>query len=108
MCIRDSYCAAKGALDTLTKNAAHSLRQHRIRVNSLRIGWMATPAEHDVQRSEGKPENWLEQADASSPFGRILRPEQVASLVAFLWSDDSSTMTGSLIDWDYNVVGGRD
>ncbi|MCG8419711.1 MAG: SDR family oxidoreductase [Proteobacteria bacterium] len=103
-----AYCSSKGALDVLTKNAAHALRDHRIRVNSLRIGWMATPGEHAVQRADGNPPDWLDAADASSPFGRILRPEEVAKLVAFLWSDDAAMMTGSLIDYDYNVIGSRD
>ncbi len=102
-----AYCSSKGALDILTKNAAHSLRGDRIRVNSLRIGWMATPAEHQVQLEDGNPENWLEQADASSPFGTILRPDNVAKLVVHLFSDDSMPMTGSLIDYDFQVVGGR-
>ena len=102
-----AYCSSKGALDILTKNAAHSLLAARIRVNSLRIGWMATPAEHEIQLKDGNPDNWLEQADASSPFGAILRPGNVAKLVVHLFSDDSMPMTGSLIDYDFQVVGGR-
>ena len=47
------YSVSKGALGTLTRNAAHSQRTHRIRVNALNIGWMSTPAEHDVQMREG-------------------------------------------------------
>lgn len=103
-----AYSTSKGALDTLTRNAAHALKQHRIRVNSLDLGWMATEGEHTIQLLEGKPENWLESADASSPFGQILRPDRVARLVTFLWSDDSLPMTGSCIDWDFMVVGARD
>ena len=102
------YSTSKGALDILTKNAAHALSGDRIRVNGLNLGWMATPGETAIQVLEGKPENWLEQADASSPFGTILRPDNVAKLVTFLWSDDSMPMTGSLIDYDYQVIGGRD
>ena len=103
-----AYSTSKGALDTLTRNAAHALKEHRIRVNSLDLGWMATEGEHAIQLLEGKPENWLETADASSPFGEILRPDRVARLVAFLWSDDSLPMTGSCIDWDFLIVGARD
>lgn len=101
-----AYCASKGALATLTKNLAHSLRWDRIRVNGINMGWMATENEHKVQRAMGKPENWLEQAEAEKPFGRILRPRDVASLTAYLLSDESQLMTGSLIDYDQNVVGG--
>lgn len=99
------YSVSKGALATLTKNAAHSQRQHCIRVNALNIGWMATPAEHAVQRREGQPANWLEAADASAAFGRILRPRDVAGMTAYLLSDEARMMTGALIDFDQNVLG---
>ena len=99
------YSVSKGALATLTKNAAHSQRQHRIRVNALNIGWMATPAEHAVQRLEGQPANWIEAADAGAAFGRILRPRDVAGMAAYLLSDEARMMTGALIDFDQNVLG---
>lgn len=99
------YSVSKGALATLTKNAANSQREHRIRVNALNIGWMATPAEHAVQRREGQPENWLETADAAAAFGRILRPRDVAGMTAYLLSDEARMMTGALIDFDQNVLG---
>ena len=99
------YSVSKGALATLTKNAAYSQRQHRIRVNALNIGWMATPAEHRVQTSEGQPDDWLVAADRGSPFGRILRPRDVAGMVGYLLSDESCMMTGALIDFDQHVLG---
>lgn len=99
------YSVSKGALATLTKNAAHSQRAHRIRINALNIGWMATPAEHAVQTFEGQPENWLEAADAEAAFGRILRPRDIAGMVAYLLSNEASMMTGALIDFDQNVLG---
>ena len=103
-----AYCTSKGALDTLTKNAAYALQQDRIRVNGINVGWMATPNEHRVQRSEGKPEDRLEAADAQQPFGRILRPTEVGKLIAYLLSDDAQLMTGSLVHFDQNVLGARD
>ena len=99
------YSVSKGGLSVLTKNAAHSQRAHRIRVNALNIGWMATPAEHAVQTSEGQPENWLSAADAGSPFGRILRPADVARMTVYLLSDGASMMTGAVIDLDQHVMG---
>jgi NAD(P)-dependent dehydrogenase (short-subunit alcohol dehydrogenase family) len=99
------YSVSKGGLAALTKNAAHSQRHHRIRVNALNIGWMATPAEHAVQMREGQPENWLETADEGAAFGRILRPRDVAGMAAYLLSDEASMMTGALIDFDQNVLG---
>lgn len=99
------YSASKAALAALTKNAAHSQRSHRIRVNGLNIGWTATEGEHRVQLLEGQPANWLEIADARMPFGRILRPHDIAGMTSYLLSDEARMMTGSLIDLDQYVMG---
>ncbi|MBW7886388.1 MAG: SDR family oxidoreductase, partial [Caldilineaceae bacterium] len=92
-----TYSASKGALATLSKNAAHALGPHHIRVNCINVGWMSTPNEHVIQKAEGKPDNWLEAADASAPFGRILRPADVASLVTWLLSDEAVMFSGSVV-----------
>ena len=89
----------------MTKNVANTLLFDRIRVNGLNIGWMSTPNEDVVQKASGRPDNWLELAEAKSPFGRLLRPSDPVKLVALLLSDDSGMMTGSLIDFDQAVVG---
>ena len=99
------YSVSKGALATLTKNAGHSLMPDRIRVNGINVGWMATPNEHAVQKSEGQPENWLEIAEANMPYGRILRPNDIAGLVTYLLSDAAQMMNGALIDYDQHVMG---
>ncbi len=101
-----AYCTSKGALATLTKNAAFALREHRIRVNGLNIGWMETPGEHAIQAADGAPESWLELADAGSPFGRILRPQDVSRLVCFLLAKSGAMVTGSIMDFDHNVIMG--
>jgi NAD(P)-dependent dehydrogenase (short-subunit alcohol dehydrogenase family) len=103
-----AYSTSKGALDTLTKNAAYALQSDRIRVNGINVGWMATPNEHRVQLSEGKPADWLEAADAQQPLGRILRPREVGKMIAYLLSADAELMTGSLLHFDQNVLGARD
>lgn len=100
-----AYSASKGALNTLTKNVAHSQRSHRIRANAIILGWTSTPNEHKVQLDAGQPENWLEAADAAANFGRIIRPRDVAGICCYLLSDESEMMTGSIIDFDQNVDG---
>ena len=103
------YATSKGALVTLTKNVANSVRQHRIRVNGLNIGWMDTPNEDVTQkRFHNAPDDWLARAEARMPFGRLLKPPEVARAVSFLLSDRSGMMTGSIIDFDQNVVGTSD
>ena len=103
-----AYSASKGALAILTRNNAHALRKHRIRVNGINIGWTDTPAEHVIQARDGNPPDWLTGAEAAQPFGRLIKPEDVAALVVYLLSDISVPMTGSLIDFDQNVIGAYD
>jgi NAD(P)-dependent dehydrogenase (short-subunit alcohol dehydrogenase family) len=101
-----AYCGSKGALATLTKNAAFSLMRNRIRVNGLNIGWMDTPGEDRIQRLyHGGGDDWLKKAEAGTPFGRLLKPREVARAVAYLASDESGMMTGSIIDFDQQVLG---
>ena len=101
-----AYCGSKGALATLTKNAAFSLLKNRIRVNGLNIGWMDTPGEHRIQADyHGAAADWLKQAEAGQPFGRLLKPTEVARAVAYLASEESGLMTGSIIDFDQQVLG---
>ncbi|MEO0561414.1 MAG: SDR family oxidoreductase [Chloroflexota bacterium] len=103
-----AYSASKGALATLTKNVAHALRQDRIRCNGLNIGWTLTPNEQKVQEAMGKPEDWVAEADAGMPFGRLLRPRDIAGMCAYLLSDEAKMMTGALIDFDQYVIGNYD
>lgn len=56
--------------------------------------------------AEGEPENWLEEAEQSKPFKRLLRPEDLAELTMYLLSDRSEMMVESLIDFDQKVIGG--
>lgn len=103
-----AYSASKAALAVLTRNLAHGLRRDRIRVNAINIGWADTPNEHAVQRAEGQPADWLAKAEAGQPFGRLIKPDDVARLTLFLLSSDSGVMTGSVIDHDQNVMGAYD
>jgi NAD(P)-dependent dehydrogenase (short-subunit alcohol dehydrogenase family) len=99
------YSASKGALATLTRNAGYQLQPDRIRVNGLNIGWTATEGEHGVQTGTGQPEDWLAEADASRPLGRLLRPDDIAPMVTYLLSDAAELVTGSVIDFDQTVHG---
>ena len=101
-----AYGMSKGALNVATKNIAYSVAWSKIRVNALAIGWMDTPGEDDIQRklhTDGK--DWKEQAEANQPFGRLLKPDEVARAIAFCASDESGMMTGCIIDFDQSVFG---
>jgi len=101
-----AYSGSKAALATMTKNIANSLAGHQIRVNALNIGWTDTPAEHDIQkRVHKKGEDWLEKEENKVPFKRLTKPLDVAKGLAFMCSDESGLMTGSVIDFDQTVNG---
>ncbi len=101
-----AYSTSKGALATLTRNVAHSLVRHRIRVNGLNIGWMHTPGEDRVMREyHGAQDGWLEEAVKTRPFGRLIDPEEVARTCLWLASAESGLITGANIDFDQTIVG---
>ncbi len=100
-----AYCTSKGALATLSKNVAFSVRFDRIRVNQLNIGWTNTPNERKARAGMGYPEGWLAEAEAKQPFGRLLSVEDVARATLFLLGPDSGIMTGAVVDHAQIVMG---
>lgn len=104
-----SYCVSKGALATMTRNVAYSLMRHNIRVNEISPGWMDTEAEDAVQRKfHGATDGWLERAEREQPTGRLIKPPEVAKVVAFYLSDESGMLTGNIVDYDQSVLGAGD
>lgn len=104
-----AYCASKGALATMTRNVAHALLHHKIRVNGLNPGWMATPGEDQTQRRfHGAEDDWEREAGEDLPFGRLIVPEEAARAVVFLASEASGLMTGAIVDYDQQVIGAYD
>ncbi|TPJ70132.1 SDR family oxidoreductase [Mesorhizobium sp. B2-7-1] len=100
------YSATKGALATLTKNAANAHRFDRIRVNGINVGWTDTPAERVMQAETlGQGPGWLDAANATQPFGRLFSVTDIASLAVFLLSDAAGPMTGTLVDQEQWVIG---
>lgn len=101
-----AYSATKGAMATLTRNAANTLLADRIRVNGINLGWADTPAEHVVQgRTSPDGAQWLEKAAPTLPFGRLIDVEELADLICFLLSRHSGLMTGALLDYEQRVIG---
>src|SRR4051794_24762579 len=101
------YVAAKAGLAGLTRNAAHAHRWDRIRINGLNIGW-AAPDGGDVTHRQyhGGDADWQKRAAATMPMGKLGQVDEIADVVSFLLSDRSGVVTGSVIDWDQNVIGG--
>jgi NAD(P)-dependent dehydrogenase (short-subunit alcohol dehydrogenase family) len=100
------YSVSKGALMTMTKNAAMALGRYHIRVNQLNVGWTLTEGEEAVQRSDGKGPDWLQEASTTRPFGRLLLPADIAMAAAYFASDDSAVVSGAVIDVEQFPLGG--
>ena len=101
-----AYSASKGALMTLTKNTANAINRDRIRVNGIILGWADTPGEHVTLKTfHDAADDWLASAEASRPFGQLLKPEGIARLIAFLGGPESFPMTGSCVEYEQSVIG---
>ena len=101
-----AYCGSKGALAVITKNVAYSVMKYHIRVNGLNIGWMDSPGEDRIMKTYHDAEpGWLAKAEEGRPFGRLIKPAEVARAVAYLSSPESGLMTGSIIDFDQQIIG---
>ncbi len=92
------YAASKGAVDTLTIGLAREVAHERIRVNGVRPGLIET----DIHALGGEPGRVARLA-AGVPLGRGGAPEEVASAIMWLLSDEAAYVTGTIID----VSGGR-
>ena len=99
------YSVSKGALMSLTKNAASYLGKYRIRVNQINVGWTLTEGEREVMRREGRPETWIDDAVRTRPFGRLLLPRDIAYAAAYFASDESECVSGSVLDLEQFPVG---
>ncbi|OFX04754.1 MAG: hypothetical protein A3D94_02625 [Alphaproteobacteria bacterium RIFCSPHIGHO2_12_FULL_66_14] len=92
-----AYSASKGAVRSLTKNVALHCAQmkYNIRCNSVHPGYIDTPMiaprfDQNVENMTGR--QFLEELH---PLGRLGRPEEVANMILFLLSDESTFSTGS-------------
>ena len=92
------YSAAKAGIAGLVKATAIELAADGIRVNGIAPGLIRTAQSMDPVHSLGP--DGLEAAASGVPLGRIGKPEDVANLVAFLVSDESSYITGQVITID--------
>lgn len=85
-----AYCASKGALDALTRVMANEFGRHGIRVNGVHPVVTLTPMAVKAWSDPAKSEPML----ARIPLGRFVRPEEVASVIAFLLSDEAAMVNG--------------
>jgi NAD(P)-dependent dehydrogenase (short-subunit alcohol dehydrogenase family) len=95
-----AYGAAKGGLLSLTRTLAGALLQDRIRVNYVIPGWVLTEGELATQRKEGRDKQSLLKMGEKLGLGRQQTPQDTAYAVAYLLSDESSQVTGTILHLD--------
>jgi 3-oxoacyl-[acyl-carrier protein] reductase len=88
------YSGTKGALDSITVALSQELGAKKIRVNSLNPGMVETEGVHAAGFIGG---DFQKETEAKTPLGRIGQPEDIASIAAFLASDDSYWVNGQTI-----------
>jgi len=93
------YSATKAAVHAITQSLAKELGARKIRVNTISPGLTETEGVRAVGFNEGDIRKTVE---ASTPLGRIGQPEEIATAVTFLASDDSGWITGE----NFHVSGG--
>lgn len=102
------YCASKAAVISLTQSAGLALAKHRINVNAIAPGVIDTPMYDHVDSLCAKYMNIpvgenKRQVSAGVPYGRMGKPDEIASMAAFLASDDANYIVAQT----YGVDGGN-
>lgn len=95
-----SYCASKGALKMMTRNLSVELGPLGITINNVAPGAIETPINKALLNDPSKLEPLLKNI----PLGYLGQPEDVASVVAFLASDDARYITGSTLVVDGGLM----
>lgn len=95
-----AYCLSKGGMRMLTRTAGVELASHNILVVGVGPGAVATP----INTSTMNDPTLLKKLDDAIPIGRMAKPEEIASVVAFLAGDGASYITATTIFSDGGIM----
>lgn len=95
-----AYCLSKGGIRMLTRTAGVELAKHNILVMGVGPGAVATP----INLSTMKDPTLMGKLNAAIPLGRMAKPEEIGSVVAFLSGDGASYMTASTLFVDGGMM----
>jgi NAD(P)-dependent dehydrogenase (short-subunit alcohol dehydrogenase family) len=98
------YAASKGGINALTQQAAVEYAPRGIRVNAIIPGTILTGMNEGILADHPDPEGLLAEWTRMHPIGRIGRPEEVATAIVYLASDEASFVTGMLLRVDGGMV----
>lgn len=94
-----AYVATKGAVDSLTKALALELAP-AIRINAVAPGWIETPFTVAGLNLSPDPVGYRKEAEQMHALNRVGTPQEIAKVIYFLASEDSSFVTGSIVTAD--------
>lgn len=92
---RAIYCAAKGAILSMTRAAAIDHVEEGVRVNCIAPGTVDTPWVARITAGYDDPEEAREKMKARQPHGRLVTPEEIAAMAAYLASDEAGSVIGA-------------
>src|SRR6516165_9271200 len=95
-----AYCLAKGGMRMLTRTAGVELAPHNILVVGVGPGAVATP----INLSTMQDPALMKKLDSAIPIGRMAKPEEIATVVAFLAGDGASYITATTIFTDGGIM----
>lgn len=101
------YSLSKGGLQTLSRNLANAHCNDHVRFNHLNVGWVLTDREYHHQIEHGMAADWHKTLPQQfAPSGRLIMPEEIASMAVYWLGDESRPISGSVLELEqYSIIG---
>lgn len=101
---RVAYSAAKGGILAMTRAAAIDHIPENVRVNCIAPGTVDTPWVERITSGYDDPEEARAKMRARQPHGRLVTPEEIAAMAAYLASDEAASVVGAAMIVDGGVT----